>query len=99
MRQNEDGKTVAAFDVLAPEVGEVIGGSAREERLDVIEDRIKELNLPKENYWWYLDLRRHGTVPHGGFGLGFERLVMMVTGIDNIRDVSCFPRTPGNAEF
>ena len=99
MRQNTDGKTVAAFDVLAPEVGEVIGGSQREERLDVIESRIKELGLPIENYWWYLDLRKHGTVPHGGFGLGFERLVMMVTGIDNIRDVSCFPRTPGNAEF
>ena len=79
MRQNTDGKTVAAFDVLAPEVGEVIGGSQREERLDVIESRIKELGLPIENYWWYLDLRRHGTVPHGGFGLGFERLVMMVT--------------------
>jgi asparaginyl-tRNA synthetase len=97
MRQNEDGKTVAAFDVLAPGVGEIVGGSAREERLDVLEKRIDELKLPKENYWWYLDLRRHGSVPHCGFGLGFERLVMMVTGIDNIRDVSCFPRTPGNA--
>ena len=99
MRQNEDGKTVAAFDVLAPEVGEVVGGSQREERLDVIEKKIEEMGLPKENYWWYLDLRRHGTVPHGGFGLGFERLVMMCTGIQNIRDVSSFPRTPGNAEF
>ena len=97
MRENTDGKTVAAFDVLAPEVGEIIGGSQREERLEVLESRIKEMNLPVENYWWYLDLRKHGTVPHGGFGLGFERLVMMVTGIDNIRDVSCFPRTPGNA--
>lgn len=71
MRQNEDGKTVAAFDVLAPGVGEIVGGSAREERLDVLEKRIDELQLPKENYWWYLDLRRHGSVPHCGFGLGF----------------------------
>ena len=71
MRENTDGKTVAAFDVLAPEVGEIIGGSQREERLEVLESRIKEMNLPVENYWWYLDLRKHGTVPHGGFGLGF----------------------------
>lgn len=99
MRQNPDGKTVASFDILAPEVGEIIGGSQREERLEVLESRIDELKLPKQNYWWYLDLRKHGTVPHGGFGLGFERLIMMTTGIENIRDVSGFPRTPGNAEF
>ena len=99
MRENEDGKTVGAFDILAPEVGEIVGGSAREERLELLEKRIADAGLPKENYWWYLDLRRYGTVPHCGFGLGFERLVMMCTGIENIRDVSCFPRTPGNAEF
>ena len=99
MRENEDGKTVGAFDILAPEVGEIVGGSAREERLELLEKRIADAGLSKENYWWYLDLRRYGTVPHCGFGLGFERLVMMCTGIENIRDVSCFPRTPGNAEF
>lgn len=99
MRDNEDGKTVAAFDILAPEVGEIVGGSQREERLEILEQKIEKLGLPKQNYWWYLDLRRYGSVPHGGFGLGFERLVMMVAGIENIRDVSCFPRTPGNAEF
>lgn len=99
MKQNPDGKTVASFDILAPEVGEIVGGSQREEILEILESRIDELKLPKENYWWYLDLRRHGTVPHGGFGLGFERLIMMCTGIENIRDVACFPRTPGNAEF
>ena len=97
MRSNEDGKTVAAFDILAPEVGEIVGGSQREERLDVLESKIEKLGLPKENYWWYLELRKFGTIPHGGFGLGFERLVMMATGTENIRDVSCFPRTPGNA--
>jgi asparaginyl-tRNA synthetase len=99
MRQNTDCKTVASFDILAPEVGEIVGGSQREERLENLERRIEELKLPKENYWWYLDLRRHGTVPHGGFGLGFERLVMMATGIENIRDVAGFPRVPGKAEF
>ena len=99
MRDNEDGKTVAAFDILAPEVGEIVGGSQREERLEVLEAKIEALGLPKENYWWYLELRRFGTVPHGGFGLGFERMVMMVAGVENIKDVSCFPRTPGNAEF
>lgn len=79
MRQNKDQKTVAAFDILAPEVGEIVGGSQREERHDMLEKRIDELHLPKENYWWYMALRKHGTVPHGGFGLGFERLVMMCT--------------------
>lgn len=99
MRENEDQKTVASFDILAPEVGEIVGGSQREERLEVLEAKLDKLGLPKENYWWYLELRKFGTVPHGGFGLGFERLVMMATGIENIRDVACFPRTPGNAEF
>lgn len=99
MRANEDAKTVAAFDILAPEVGEIVGGSQREERLEVLEEKIKGLGLPIENYWWYLELRKYGSIPHGGFGLGFERLVMMVAGIQNIRDVACFPRTPGNADF
>lgn len=99
MRQNDDGKTVAAMDVLVPRVGELIGGSQREERLDVLEKRIEELGLEKSSYWWYLDLRRYGTVPHAGFGLGFERLVQFATGIDNIRDAIPFPRTPGSAEF
>lgn len=99
MRANEDSKTVAAFDILAPEVGEIVGGSQREERLEVLEEKIKGLGLPIENYWWYLELRKYGSIPHGGFGLGFERLVMMVAGIQNIRDVACFPRTPGNADF
>lgn len=99
MRQNDDGKTVAAMDVLVPRVGELIGGSQREERLDVLEKRIEELGLEKASYWWYLDLRRYGSVPHAGFGLGFERLVQFATGIDNIRDAIPFPRTPGSAEF
>ncbi|KAH7285128.1 hypothetical protein KP509_33G014700 [Ceratopteris richardii] len=99
MRQNDDGKTVAAMDVLVPRVGELIGGSQREERLDVLERRIEELGLEKDSYWWYLDLRRYGTVPHAGFGLGFERLVQFSTGIDNIRDAIPFPRVPGSAEF
>ncbi|KAF6141687.1 hypothetical protein GIB67_001239 [Kingdonia uniflora] len=99
MRQNEDGKTVAAMDLLVPRVGELIGGSQREERLDYLEDRLDELKLNKESYWWYLDLRRYGSVPHAGFGLGFERLVQFATGMDNIRDVIPFPRTPGSAEF
>jgi asparaginyl-tRNA synthetase len=81
MRANEDSKTVAAFDILAPEVGEIVGGSQREERLEVLEEKIKGLGLPIENYWWYLELRKYGSIPHGGFGLGFERLVMMVAGI------------------
>jgi asparaginyl-tRNA synthetase len=99
MRQNDDGKTVAAMDVLAPKIGEIIGGSQREERLDMLQNRIREMGLPEENYGWYLDTRRFGTVPHAGFGLGFERVVQFVTGMGNIRDVIPFPRTPGNAEF
>ncbi|XP_057511492.1 asparagine--tRNA ligase, chloroplastic/mitochondrial isoform X2 [Actinidia eriantha] len=99
MRQNDDGKTVAAMDMLVPRVGELIGGSQREERLEYLEDRLDYLNLNKENYWWYLDLRRYGSVPHAGFGLGFERLVQFATGIENIRDAIPFPRSPGSAEF
>ncbi|MBE5783135.1 MAG: asparagine--tRNA ligase [Clostridiales bacterium] len=99
MRQNEDGKTVAAVDVLVPGIGELIGGSQREERLDVLEKRIEELGLEKEAYWWYLELRKYGTTPHAGFGLGFERLIMYLTGISNIRDVLPFPRTTGSADF
>jgi asparaginyl-tRNA synthetase len=99
MRLNDDGKTVAAMDVLVPKVGEIIGGSQREERLDVLEKRIKELGMPDKDLWWYLDLRRFGSVPHAGFGLGFERVVQFMTGMGNIRDVIPFPRTPLNAEF
>lgn len=99
MRENADGKTVAAMDVLVPRVGELIGGSQREERLELLENRMEELGLRKESYWWYLDLRRYGSVPHAGFGLGFERLVQFATGVENIRDVIPFPRTPGSAEF
>ncbi|PWZ13044.1 Asparagine--tRNA ligase, chloroplastic/mitochondrial [Zea mays] len=99
MRENDDGKTVAAMDLLVPRVGELIGGSQREERLDYLEARLDEQNLNKESYWWYLDLRRYGSVPHAGFGLGFERLVQFATGIDNIRDAIPFPRVPGSAEF
>lgn len=99
MRCNEDGKTVAAMDVLVPKVGELIGGSQREERLDVLEARLEEMKLNKEDYWWYLELRKYGTVPHAGFGAGFERLVQFVTGVENIRDVIPFPRYPGAAEF
>ncbi|KAI3468949.1 hypothetical protein Pfo_025612 [Paulownia fortunei] len=99
MRQNDDGKTVAAMDVLVPRVGELIGGSQREERLEYLEQRLDDLKLNKESYWWYLDLRRYGSVPHAGFGLGFERLVQFATGIDNIRDAIPFPRAPGSAEF
>ena len=99
MRLNDDGKTVAAMDVLAPRIGEIIGGAQREERLSVLEQRIEAAGLPKEDYWWYLDLRRYGTVPHAGFGLGFERLVQFMTGMTNIRDVIPFPRTPDNLEF
>jgi len=99
MRLNDDGKTVAAMDVLAPKIGEIIGGSQREERLDVLETRIKELGIPAQDLWWYLDLRRYGTVPHAGFGLGFERVVQFITGMGNIRDVIPFPRTPLSAEF
>lgn len=99
MRQNEDGKTVAAMDILAPGIGEIVGGSQREERQDKLETRMKEMHIPLEELWWYLDTRRFGTVPHAGFGLGFERMVQFVTGMTNIRDVIAFPRTPGSAEF
>ncbi|KKA45619.1 MULTISPECIES: asparagine--tRNA ligase [unclassified Salinivibrio] len=99
MRMNDDGKTVAAMDVLAPGIGEIIGGSQREERLDVLDQRLEEMGLEKEDFWWYRDLRRYGTVPHSGFGLGFERLVSYVTGMSNIRDVIPFPRSPRNANF
>jgi asparaginyl-tRNA synthetase len=99
MRQNEDGKTVAAMDILAPGIGEIVGGSQREERLDKLEARMEQLNIPAEELWWYLDTRRFGTVPHAGFGLGFERMVQFVTGMTNIRDVIAFPRTPKSAEF
>jgi len=99
MRQNEDGKTVAAMDCLVPGVGEIIGGSQREERLDVLVERIKELGLHEEDYWWYLELRKYGGTKHAGYGLGFERLIMYITGMTNIRDVIPFPRTTGNAEF
>jgi asparaginyl-tRNA synthetase len=99
MRQNEDGKTVRAMDVLAPRIGEIIGGSQREERLDVLTDRIREMGLPEEAYWWYLDLRRYGSAPHSGFGLGFERFLMYCTGMKNIRDVIPYFRAPGSADF
>jgi asparaginyl-tRNA synthetase len=99
MRANEDGRTVAAMDVLVPRVGELMGGSQREERLDVLGARLDEVGLSREAYWWYLDLRRYGSVPHAGFGLGFERLVQYCTGLENIRDAIPFPRFPGSAEF
>jgi asparaginyl-tRNA synthetase len=99
MRLNDDGKTVTAMDLLVPGIGEVIGGSQREERPDVLAENMKRQGLPAENYGWYADLRRYGTVPHAGFGLGFERLIMFLTGVSNIRDVIPFARTPGNAEF
>jgi asparaginyl-tRNA synthetase len=99
MRLNDDGNTVRAMDVLVPRIGEIIGGSQREERQDVLLERMRQAGLDAENYWWYLDLRRYGTVPHAGFGLGFERTVQFVTGMQNIRDVIPFPRTPKSAEF
>jgi asparaginyl-tRNA synthetase len=99
MRMNDDGKTVAAMDVLAPGIGEIIGGSQREERLDVLDARLAEMGLPAEPYWWYRDLRRYGTVPHAGFGLGLERTLVFATGMANVRDVIPFPRTPKNADF
>ncbi|MBN2350378.1 MAG: asparagine--tRNA ligase [Bacteroidales bacterium] len=99
MKQNPDGKTVAAMDILFPRIGEIVGGSQREENFDKLKKRIEELNLPQKDLWWYLDTRRFGTAPHSGFGLGFERLVLFVTGMSNIRDVIPFPRTPKNAEF
>lgn len=99
MKQNDDGKTVAAVDVLVPGIGELIGGSQREDRLDVLEARMDELGLDRESYWWYLELRKYGSTPHAGFGLGFERLIMYLTGVSNIRDVLPFPRTTGSADF
>ncbi len=99
MKQNDDGRTVRAMDVLFPKIGEIIGGSEREADYDKLLARIEELGIPMKDMWWYLDTRRYGTVPHSGFGLGFERLVLFVTGMTNIRDVIPFPRTPGNAEF
>ncbi|MEJ2169309.1 MAG: asparagine--tRNA ligase [Desulfobacterales bacterium] len=99
MRLNDDNETVAAMDVLVPTIGEIIGGSQREERLEVLEARMTEAGMDKKPYWWYLESRRFGTVPHSGFGLGFERLLMLITGINNIRDVIPFPRTPNNIEF
>jgi asparaginyl-tRNA synthetase len=99
MRQNDDGKTVAATDLLVPGIGEIIGGSQREERYEVLEARMKEMNLNPEDYWWYMDLRKYGSVQHAGFGLGFERAIMYFSGMANIRDVIPFPRTPKNAEF
>ena len=99
MRANDDGKTVAAADCLVPGIGEIIGGSQREERLELLEARMDELGLKKEDYWWYLDLRRYGSCNHAGFGLGFERLIMYLTGISNIRDVLPHPRTVGSADF
>ncbi|EFM39457.1 asparagine--tRNA ligase [[Eubacterium] yurii subsp. margaretiae ATCC 43715] len=99
MRSNDDGKTVAAMDLLVPGVGEIIGGSQREERLDILEKKIKDNNLDRETYWWYLELRKYGGVKHSGYGLGFERMIMYLTGMQNIRDVIAFPRTVGTAEF
>ena len=99
MKLNDDEKTVAAADILVPKIGEIIGGSQREHRLDVLTRRCEEMGLDPKHVWWYLDLRRYGTVPHAGFGLGFERLILFVTGLQNIRDVIPFPRYPQNAEF
>ena len=99
MRQNDDGKTVAAMDVLFPGIGEIVGGSQREERLDVLKKKCADFKIEEEELWWYMDTRKFGTVPHAGFGLGFERMVMFVSGMTNIRDVIPFPRTPLNAEF
>ena len=99
MRMNDDNKTVAAMDVLAPGIGEIIGGSQREERLDRLDQRMDEMGISKEDYWWYRDLRRFGSTPHAGFGLGFERLISYVTGMANVRDVIPFPRTPKHAGF
>ena len=99
MRENDDGKTVRAMDILFPGIGEIVGGSQREERYDVLKARIEEMNIPEESMWWYLETRKFGTAPHSGFGLGFERLMVFVTGMKNIRDVIPFPRTPGSAEF
>jgi len=99
MRMNDDNETVAAMDVLFPYIGEVIGGSQREERLDMLKSRMADMDIPEEELWWYLDLRKFGGAPHAGFGLGFERMVLFITGMTNIRDVIPFPRTPKTAEF
>ena len=99
MKLNEDGKTVRAMDLLAPGIGEIIGGSQREDNLEILTNRMDELKLDKESYGFYLDLRRYGSFPHSGYGLGFERMMMYITGMQNIRDVLPFPRTPNNAEF
>ena len=99
MKLNDDGKTVAAMDVLFPGIGEIIGGSQREEDLEKLKNRMSEMNVPQDELDWYLDTRRFGACPHAGFGLGFERLVLFVTGMSNIRDVIAFPRYPGNAEY
>ncbi len=99
MRTNPDGKTVAAMDVLVPKIGEIIGGSQREDRLDLLKSKIVDFGLSPENYWWYVQLREYGSVPHAGFGAGFERLVLFATGMENIRDVIPFPRFPGHADF
>jgi asparaginyl-tRNA synthetase len=99
MRLNDDGKTVAAMDMLVPGVGELIGGSQREERLDMLLKAMEKFNLNEEDYWWYLELRKYGGTKHAGFGLGFERLIMYITGVSNIRDVESYPRTTGSAEF
>jgi asparaginyl-tRNA synthetase len=99
MRLNDDKKTVRAMDILFPGIGEIVGGSQREERLDILNKRVEALGIEKEELWWYLDLRKYGTVKHSGFGLGLERLIQFITGMNNIRDVIPFPRTPKNAEF
>jgi asparaginyl-tRNA synthetase len=99
MKLNDDGRTVRGMDVLVPRIGELVGGSERENRLDVLEKRMADLKMDAAAYWWFLDLRRFGSVPHSGFGLGFERMMMLVTGISNIRDVTAYPRVPGYAEF
>jgi asparaginyl-tRNA synthetase len=99
MKQSKDGKTVRAMDVLFPQIGEIIGGSQREENYDKLKRRINELGIPEKELWWYLDTRKYGTVVHSGFGLGFERLMLFVSGMTNIRDVIPFPRTPQNADF
>ncbi len=99
MRLNEDGKTVRAMDILFPGIGEIVGGSQREERLENLTARMREMGIHEEDLWWYLETRKFGTAPHSGFGLGFERLILFITGMGNIRDVIPFPRTPDNAEF
>jgi len=99
MKLNDDEKTVAAVDILVPKIGELVGGSQREERYDVLKRRCEEMNLPSDAIWWYMELRKFGTIKHAGFGLGFERLILFITGLENIRDVIPFPRAPGLAEF